>query len=82
MINLYCYVSQTSVYGTKLRGADFEDMVAMMLALLDMTEFSRMEFVTCLKTSINRLPKYFNLSPATGDYTIHAENLLDLSLEI
>jgi hypothetical protein len=71
-----------SLFGIKCRGSDCEDMVAMILAIIEVTMRPRTDLVTAINEATNALPKIFHSSPAAGDYTFHIDNLITLSLGI
>jgi hypothetical protein len=71
-----------TLFGIKCRGADCEDMVAMILAIIEVAMRPRTDLVTAINGATNGLPKIFHSSPAAGDYTFHVENLTTLSLGI
>jgi hypothetical protein len=71
-----------TLFGMKCRGADCEDMVAMILAIIEVVMRPRTDLVTAVNRATNSLPKIFHSSPAAADYTFHGENLITLSLGI
>jgi len=62
--------------GFRFRTGDCKDMLAMVLAIIEVNSIPRTEFVNVINKAVTSITKGFNQSGAATDYQIHKDTLL------